>query len=610
MNDKTRDEKRNIFKNLKFLIIDEISLVDSDMFYKIDLRLQEIMNFGGAMGNISVIVLGDLMQMCPISGRYIFLEPRDEQFSISYQIDSLWEKFKCINLEENHRQGEDKEYAEILNRIRVGNQTDEDVATLKERVRTEDHIDISNAKDALYIFGTNKNVNKMNKKRLKAINGDEIVIKAICFHRSMKTFNPPVGNAGEVSKTPFQMELKLKLGAKVMLTYNVDTCDGLTNGARGNLIGFLKDASNNITKLIIKFENQLVGREKRKNNLNISSKYESGTPIEKVNFSFSISKCKKSVINTASVIQFPVKLAFACTAHKVQGLTIPKPLKLIINVMDTFAAAMVYVMLSRVCSLLQLYILNEFEPSKMYPNKKAIEELLRLEKLCLNNNPNDWEKEDHNALKIYSLNCRSLKKHYEDISSDAILLKSDIICLQETWLDRNDIENEHDINKQYRMHPYTLHANSCGRGKGIAIYYDTKKFTYVTDRRFDYLQLSKFSNPWIDVITLYKSQQCPSETLKRQLINMITASKATLVIGDFNFCYKEESSPIKTFFANEEFHQLVNEPTHSDGHILDQAYVRDGKRAHHYSVQVDSKYYSDHRGISIVVKVNLIHINI
>ena len=67
--------------------------------------------------------------------------------------------------------------------------------------------------------------------------------------------------------------------------------------------------------------------------------------------------------------------------------------------------------------------------------------------------------------------------------------------MQETWLDRNNIENEHDSNKQYRMHPYTFHANSCGHGKGIAIYYDAKKFTYVTDRGFDFLQLSKFSNP-------------------------------------------------------------------------------------------------------------------
>ena len=147
----------------------------------------------------------------------------------------------------------------MLNRIRVGQQTDNDVTKLMERVRTDTDNDIINAKDALYIFGTNKNVNKMNNRRLKALDGDEIIIKAICFHRSMKSFNPPVGNAGEVSKTPFQMELKLKLGAKVMLTYNVDTCDGLTNGARGDLIGVIMESNNNITKLIIKFENSVVG---------------------------------------------------------------------------------------------------------------------------------------------------------------------------------------------------------------------------------------------------------------------------------------------------------------------------------------------------------------
>ena len=78
------------------------------------------------------------------------------------------------------------------------------------------------------------------------------------------------------------------------------------------------------------------------------------------------------------VIQFPLKLAFACTAHKIQGATIPKPNKAIINVTDTFTAAMVYVELSRVCALSQILIVNEFDKSKMYPNMKALEELERL----------------------------------------------------------------------------------------------------------------------------------------------------------------------------------------------------------------------------------------
>ena len=144
------------------LIIDEISLVDADMFFKIDLRLREIIQLGVPMGNIAVIVLGDLMQMCPISGRYIFRQPRDSQFILSHEIDPLWHKFECINLEINHRQGKDKEYAEMLNRIRVGKQTSEDISKLQERVRYASHEDIVNEKDALFIYGTNINVNKMN----------------------------------------------------------------------------------------------------------------------------------------------------------------------------------------------------------------------------------------------------------------------------------------------------------------------------------------------------------------------------------------------------------------------------------------------------------------
>ena len=223
------------------LIIDEISLVDSDMLYKIDLRLREITEKGVPMGNIAVVVLGDLMQMSPVTGRYIFLEPRDKQFSIANDIDPLWKKFSCLNLEINHRQGEDREYADMLNRIRIGKETEEDIEKLKERVRDRNHPDILEAKDALYIFGTNKNVNKMNERRLKETTGEEYMIPAICYHKSIQNFQPSEGKAGEVNKTPFQKNLRLKVGVKVMLTYNIDTSDGLTNGARGDLIGVVID---------------------------------------------------------------------------------------------------------------------------------------------------------------------------------------------------------------------------------------------------------------------------------------------------------------------------------------------------------------------------------
>ena len=500
-------------------------------------------------------------------------------------------KFDYIDLKENHRQGEDKAYADTLNRIRVGNETEADIQILKEKVRNELHEDILKETDALFIYGTNKNVNKMNKKRLKDLTEEEIIVKAICLHRSIKNFDPAEGNAGEVNKTPFQKELRLKLGAKVMLTYNVDTCDGLTNGARGELIGYQKDSKNAITKLIVKFENDTVGQEKRRLNPNIAAKYPFGTPIEKVNFSFSISRSKKSIINTASVIQFPIKLAFACTAHKVQGLTVQKPQKVIINVEDAFAAAMVYVMLSRVCSLIQIYILNAFDEKKMHPNAKAMAELKRLESIDVKNN-----KETTDILKIYSLNCRSLRKHYEDIISDSEILQSDLICLQETW-----IEMDNDC-KEYEIASHSLHPNNRGKGKGIVTFYKKDQFKHITDINEELMQLSKFSSTNQDVITIYRSQNCSYELLNKGINKLMTQKKPTLVVGDFNFCFKEHTTSTKKFFVRNNFNQLVNEPTHIGGHILDQAYWSDDCFNIECTAEVQGKYYSDHRGLMVTFK--------
>ena len=80
-----RYEKRNLFRNLKMLIIDDISLVDSDMLYKIDLRLREITQINLPFGNISIFALGDLMQMRPVKGKFTFLTPRNSQFYLTSQ---------------------------------------------------------------------------------------------------------------------------------------------------------------------------------------------------------------------------------------------------------------------------------------------------------------------------------------------------------------------------------------------------------------------------------------------------------------------------------------------------------------------------------------------
>ena len=74
-----------------------------------------------------------------------------------------------------------------------------------------------------------------------------------------------------------------------------------------------------------------------------------------------------------------------------------------------------------------------------------------------------------------------------------------------------------------------------------------------------------------------------------------------MVVGDFNFCYHESNSTLK-YLINNNFNQLIQEPTHIDGNILDQAHVRDVKGKFKYFQEVHSKYYSDHKGISIIIQ--------
>ena len=124
LSDKTRDEKRSLFKNLKIIILDEVSMVKADMLYQLDLKLQELKEqVGRPFGGVSIFAFGDMLQLRPVMGAYAFEKPKNAEFHATFQLHNRWQLFKILNLEVNHRQGEVKPYAETLNRIRIGNMT-------------------------------------------------------------------------------------------------------------------------------------------------------------------------------------------------------------------------------------------------------------------------------------------------------------------------------------------------------------------------------------------------------------------------------------------------------------------------------------------------------
>ena len=120
-------------------------------------------------------------------------------------------------------------------------------------------------------------------------------------------------------------KLSLKIGCKVILIHNIDTSDGLTNGQLGILRSVIKNEDGVIVKLIVEFKNKNVGAKNRKNHPHLSSKFPDCTVIEKVSVSYTLSR--KSAMDSAkpTLLQFPIKVAQAITAHKIQGQSLLKP---------------------------------------------------------------------------------------------------------------------------------------------------------------------------------------------------------------------------------------------------------------------------------------------
>ena len=204
------DERRVSLRNLKIVIIDEMSLIGADLFYKLNLRLQEITSrkelfFGGC----GIFLFGDLLQLPPVSAASVFAKPWNIDFQTDFEIAPIWWEFDSINLVTNHRQGAHKHYADILNRMRIGELTDEDLKILQTRVFPENHPDLP--KNALNIRCKNKEVNQINEEKLKENPNPEITIKAINIHTTTKKFKPKIFD-GKVGTTALLDALKLKVG--------------------------------------------------------------------------------------------------------------------------------------------------------------------------------------------------------------------------------------------------------------------------------------------------------------------------------------------------------------------------------------------------------------
>ena len=206
---------------------------------------------------------------------------------------------------------------------------------------------------------------------------------------------------------------------------------------------------------------------------------------------------KKEEQASFNVFQFPLKLAFAVTAHKIQGQGIPKPLKVAIDMGGTFCPSQAYVMLSRVEDIEQIVIMEDFKERNVRIDPKALEELHKMNERCINRNPEPW-RDGKEGTRIAALNIMNLKNNHEYLVQDPTLKFADIVCLSETWLNQGE--------EDFAMEGYEVAYNSVGGGKGVAAFYKAEVFNWKNDCRLERAQMSMFESPAVDVIVVYRSK--------------------------------------------------------------------------------------------------------
>lgn len=368
----------------------------------------------------------------------------------------------------------------------------------------------------------------------------------------------------------------------------------------------------------MEFDDHKSGLNLRQKNPRHPSHHREWTPISRVSFEYSLGDPTKNHAAKAKLIQFPIQLAWAITAHKCQGMTIRPPTKLVANLDSCWANSpgMAYVMLGRIQNLDQLILRWSYDPhpkadakserkrlegnikaaKKIKANAKAIVEALKIKQSALNLQKNDWINEK--GLKITSLNIEGgLVSRLEDLERDkAIFKNSDIICLQETG--------------PLRIVPvlkgYTCKIGGNGHKCGVAIFLKediAKKLTKepkVVKKPF--YQCMKLSFDVFDLLTIYRASNQPApdfqEFVKVMERGGIDVNRPTIICGDFNFDRKEDNDLTK-MLRSKKFKQIVKEPTTYRGYCIDHVYHNIPDNGDKVLHKLHYPSYSDHEAICI-----------
>ena len=326
---------KQLLQRLDTLLIDESSMIRSDIFDGIDYSLKINRGNNKPFGGVQIVLLGDLFQLPPVvsgSEKEVIEKfyPEGEYFFNSKCFPQG--NFKIKELTKIFRQS-DKNFIDLLNKFRLAEVNHEDLKIINRR-RVSKNYEVP--KGAIVLSPRNRKVDEINNTKLEEIKSKSFSYEAV-IHDSFKE-----------NEYPVKKTLNLKVGAQVMITKNdISEEKKYVNGTLATIVKLSND------EIKVKIKDKIINLPKSK--------------WEKIDYRLSGNNINPKVIGR--FIQYPLKLAWAATIHKCQGQTFDE---VAIDLDEgAFTHGQTYVALSRAKTIEGIHLLNDIKTSDLFFDKNV-----------------------------------------------------------------------------------------------------------------------------------------------------------------------------------------------------------------------------------------------
>ena len=560
---------------MKILVIDEVSMMGSQILEYVHKRLGQLKHNKELFGGICILAVGDFYQLPPVKAGSPICVPNK---------CGLWmDNFKCVDLTEIMRQRDDAVFAALLNRLRVKERNESLTACDTEKLlgRLTSHENCPH--DALFIYAKNKEVDQHNEDMLlkKCRDISEIVAVDVVRNRTTGRLEERPALKANQKSDSLPGRLRIAVGARVMVTKNVDTEHGITNGALGTVTAILPaDQDKPLRKgVCIQFDNEKVGRGLTERNPNSTIPRGSVKLMPYEEAMDPVEQERKGGIRR----QFPLKLAWACTIHKVQGLTVDK---IVISMKSMFESGHAYVAFSRVTNMEGLYLLD-FDADKIYRNEGVAQGLVKMEPLQLPN-PLDCS---HDGFTIVQHNVEGLHQNFENQANHFQMFTSDVVLLTETWLSSEEDlskfqHKDFHLNSKSRRESYDIPSMASLAKGGVAVY--VKKgvphgFADFSVPNIEFLSiLVCTAEKPVMISVVYRPTRYTTSLFCHALQELIVKMEEEytyqdagyIVTGDFNEDLMKGQKTISNLMSRNDYQQIITQATTLGNTLLDVIYVK------------------------------------